>query len=187
MKAWGFAATAVVVLMVLGPVQADEQEQQSVQHLPTVPLIKVLDAVSKNTGLTFAMDQRATPAVVIGQLPLKKLSYEQLLLVLHNNGMAAVRSSGAVNVIPVAYVHQSGLPIIDASSRDIHDEEWVMRVVELKHSDAKMFVPILRPMLPQQGHMVANVEANSLVIVARFATLNRLVSVIETLDQNAAQ
>ena len=186
MKAWGVAATAAVFLLVLGPAQADEHKQQNGQHLPTVPLVKVLDAVAENTGFTFAVDRSAIPAVVIGQLPLKKLGYEQLLLVLRNNGLAAVRSSGAINIIPVNVVRQQGLPIVDANSVDIHDEEWVMRVIEVDHSNATMYVPILRPMLPQQAHMVANADANSLVIAARFATLKRLVNVVETLDQNAA-
>ncbi len=176
----------VSCLMVATSAVADDRKNDG-HRLPSVQLETLLDAVSKNTDLRFAVDHQVPSSVVTGQLGLRDMNYEELLLVLRNNAMAAVRSGGVVNIVPVAVVRQVGVPIIDEDARDIHAEEWVMRVVEVEHSAAKMYVPIMRPLLPKQGHMVANIDANSLIIVARYATLQRIVSLIETLDQTAGR
>ncbi len=191
MKTWGLLLLGVMLAL---PVQAAtedaEKKGQLEQRLPTVPLVAVLDAVKKNTKLEFAIDHGAPAAVVIGQLQLRSLDYEKLLLVLRNNALAAVKSSGVVNILPVSTIRQTGLPIIDTSNMDAanqntHDEEWVMGVHSVEHAAATMFVPIMRPLLPQQAHMVAHADSNTILIVSRYATLKQIVSLVTTLDQGA--
>jgi general secretion pathway protein D len=52
----------------------------------------------------------------------------------------------------------------------------------VKNISAPQLVPILRPLVPQQGALSALPQSNSLVIVDRFANLRRIEGLIRTLD-----
>ncbi len=50
---------------------------------------------------------------------------------------------------------------------------------------AGFLVPILRPLVPQWGHLAAMVCSNDLVIVERFASVRRLETIIKAMDTGA--
>jgi len=156
------------------------------QWLPKTQLLEVLNAVSRSSDQVFAIDDHVQATIVLGQLKPKGLSYDDLLLVLRNNGLAALASDGVVNIIPVRRIRQNGLPLFLDDNDTAHGQEWVTRIVKVKHTSATMFVPILRPLLPQPAHMVAHKESNSLLIVARFDNLQRLVAIIRAMDHQEA-
>lgn len=47
---------------------------------------------------------------------------------------------------------------------------------------APLLVPILRPLIPQFGHLAASKCTNDLILVDRFANTKRLESIIQALD-----
>jgi general secretion pathway protein D len=177
----------VFAALLCSPAQADINLSESQQHwLPTTPLLDVLHAVSRSTRQVFAIDDHVKASVVLGQLKTKSMSYDQLLLVLRNNGLAAFETEGVVNIIPAARIRQVGLPLLLDDDATAHGQEWVMRIVELEHVRATMLVPILRPLVPQQGHMVAHTESNTLLIVSSFDNVRRLSEVIRAMDHQAS-
>lgn len=52
----------------------------------------------------------------------------------------------------------------------------------IKIINAAQLVPILRPMIPQSGHLAAYPDRNALVIVDRSANVRRLVEVVKILE-----
>jgi len=48
-------------------------------------------------------------------------------------------------------------------------------------------VPILRPLLPQAGHLAANAHSNTLTIVARYGNMRRIVALIRSYDRETSQ
>lgn len=169
------------------PVFAGEEAQSPQQQLPTVPLIDVLESVSKKTGLVFVVDKSVDADVVVGQLEPRRLDYSTLLVVLRNNQMAAVEYENVVSVINVVKVRQYPLPVLHDKDDSVDDEQWVTMVVKVQNATATQFVPILRPMIPQQGHMVAHSESNTLSIVDRYGNVKRLLELIQTMDYETTQ
>ena len=169
------------------PVFAAEEQQARAQELPTVPLMDVLNAVSKKTGQLFVVDRRVDAEVVVGQLELKRLDYSTLLLVLRNNNMAAVKYDDAINIVNVATIRQYPLPVLYEKDESIGDEEWVTMVIEVQNATAAMFVPILRPMLPKPGLLVAHPDSNTLTIVDRYGNVERVLELIRKLDYLTTQ
>jgi general secretion pathway protein D len=169
------------------PVFAAQEQQAPAQELPAVPLMDVLKAVSKKTGQLFAVDRRVDAEVVVGQLELGRLDYSTLLVVLRNNNMAAVKYDDVISIVNVATIRQYPLPVLYEKDESIDDEEWVTMVVEVQNAAATMFVPILRPMLPQPGHMVAHPDSNTLTIVDRYGNVERVLKLIRKLDYLTTQ
>jgi general secretion pathway protein D len=59
----------------------------------------------------------------------------------------------------------------------------VTRVIEIKHVAAAQLVPILRPLVPPQGHMAAYPQSNMLIVSDRASNISRLVDIINRIDQ----
>ena len=64
----------------------------------------------------------------------------------------------------------------------IDDDTWVAMVYQVENAEATMFVPILRPMVPKNGHLVAHPASNSLVIADSYANIHKLITIVKTLD-----
>ena len=168
-------------LLVL-PVLAADDEQTEWHHLPRVQLMDVLEAVHKKTGKSFVVDRSVDADIVVGLADPRKMDYETLLIVLRNNEMAAVEYRGATSIVDVDRVRQYPLPVIYAEDDAIADEEWVTMLIAVENAPATMFVPILRPMLPKQGHLVAHADSNMLTIVDRYANVRRVLQLIRKMD-----
>ena len=66
------------------------------------------------------------------------------------------------------------------------DSEWVAKVIPLHSVSAAYLVPILRPLVPQQGHLAALPCVNTLTIVADFANVRRIETMLQSLDVGPA-
>ncbi len=62
------------------------------------------------------------------------------------------------------------------------DHEIVTRILGAKNISVTQLVPILRPMIPQYGHLAALPCVNKLIMVDTYANVRRIESVIEALD-----
>ncbi len=74
-------------------------------------------------------------------------------------------------------------PVRTRLNRSMADDEWVTAVVEVKHVPASSFVPILRPLLPQNAHLVAHSASNQLVVVASVANARRISELVKVMDR----
>lgn len=193
MKTALFAGLVAAVLSGIGGI-ACAQEQKSklspggtygVVTLPTTPLDEILDAVGRKSGIRFVTEARVSPNIVTGQLRAKDLNYATLLTVLANNGLAAVTIGDVVSIVPLNTIRQYPLPVLTEADASIADQEWVTMVYQLERVPAKELVPIVRPILPQAGHLAANPSSNSILLVDRYANVKRVIDIIGHLEEHA--
>jgi general secretion pathway protein D len=146
-----------------------------------VPFSKLIAAVAKKTGKKFIVDPRVHgEAGIVGQ-DTSNVSYSDLLTILHVYGYTAIESGGYVSVVPDAVARQVPTPQITGKETR-PDAEFVTKVITVKSVPATQLVPILRPMIPQMGHLAALPCVNKLIYVDTFANLQRLQAIIEALD-----
>lgn len=186
---------AVVVLLVAsighaGLALADEG-QSSEQSAPamheTVELKDLLDVVARKSGSDFLIDRRVPAEVVVGTVKLRDVDYAMFLTVLRNNGLAAVPADNVIRVIPVNSVRQYKLPILQASDGAIPGDAWVTRILKVENTNAVRLVPLLRPMIQQAGHLVADSDSNKLIVVAPYGVTEQLVEIVAEVDAPAGR
>lgn len=192
MKHAGFIAFAPVLALLAGPAYSGESEdkrqsQEAAQtaSFPKAPLDALLDAVGKKSGRTFLVQAEVPSTVVVGQPRAKDATYSMLLKILRNNHLAAATAGDTTSIVPVNKIRQYPLPLLFEDDESIDGEEWVTRVLRLEKASATQMVPIMRPLLPQQGHLAAHSESNMLVIVDRYANVRRVVGIIAEIDSAA--
>ncbi|MDJ0710415.1 MAG: hypothetical protein QNJ14_08500 [Woeseiaceae bacterium] len=182
---------AIVVLTValagyggaLAAEQGQAPKQSGPAKHPTVELSELLDAVARKSGKEFLIDLRAPEEVVVGTIDIRDVDYGHLLTVLRNNGLAAAGSSKAVRIVPVAVIRQYELPTLRDNNDAIHEDEWVTRLLEPRNAVAPRLVALLRPLVPQAGHLFAEADSNLLIVVAPYGVTQQLVDVVNEIDQ----
>ena len=173
---------AVALLTLVAALSAGAQSEASAAPREgAVPLANLIAAVAKRTSKTFIVDPRVQgEAVLIGGDP-AKVDYAELLSVLQVHGFAVVSSGDVVRVIPEANVRQQ--PLAYVTGKESHpDAEYVTKTFTLKNVPAVQLVPLLRPLLPQQGHLVAFPCINTLMIVDTFGNVQRIAKLVQALD-----
>ncbi len=146
-------------------------------------LESVIGWVAEQTGKNFIVDPRVKSKVtIISGKPLNKDEvYQVFLSVLEVHGFAAVPSGDVIKIIPDVNAKQSGVPVARPGHRGKGDE-MITQVIQLENVPAAQLVPILRPLIPQQGHMVAYPPSNVLIISDRAVNIERISEIIDRID-----
>jgi general secretion pathway protein D len=152
-------------------------------NLKDADISAVIGTISEITGKNFIVDPRVKGKItIISSRPMESDEvYQVFLSVLDVYGFSAVPSGKVVKIIPDANAKQIAVPTTDDDSPGRGDE-FVTRVIELRNVSAAQLVPILRPLVPQQGHLAAYVPSNMLIIADRASNINRLVNLINRID-----
>ena len=154
----------------------------------SMELHALLQAYTSRSGKRFTVHRDAPATVAVGNIDLKSLNLPMLQRVLANNGLAARSTDEGINVVPDSDVRARGLRVTTEKDSGISPDEWVTEIWQLKHISAIPLVPVLRPMVPQQGHLAAvSDDSNSLIIVDRYANVRRLARIVAELDRPGRQ
>lgn len=173
-------------ILLLCALAANVQVSATDAALPpgAVPLASLIATVAKKTGTKFVLDPRVRADVTLIGEKSSSVSYDELLTILDTYGFVAVKSGGYVLVLPDAYTREEQLPVVSGDER-LPDNQAVTAVIHVKSLPAGFLVPILRPLVPQWGHLAAMVCSNDLVIVERFASVRRMETIIKAMDTGA--
>jgi general secretion pathway protein D len=146
---------------------------------------QIIQAVSEVTGKNFIIDPRVNAKVTM--LSATAMSpaafYEAFLAVLQVYGYVAVPAGKVIKIIPNTDARQ--LPSIDLpNSVSSNSDEIVTQIITMKNISAAQLVPLLRPLIPQQGHLAAYPNGNMLIISDRASNVSRVMKIIERMDES---
>lgn len=153
-------------------------------NLKDADINALIGTVAEVTGKNFIVDPRVKGKVtVISSRPMESDEvYQVFLSILKVHGFAVVPGDAVEKIVPDVSAKQDSIP--NASSREPGiGDEMVTRVVQVDHVAAAQLVPILRPLVPQQGHLAAYPDTNVLIISDRAENVTRLVSIIQRIDK----
>jgi len=178
-----FSLGMTVALSVAMPTPAAAQEGTFTLNLKNADIQSLIQTVSRQSGRNFVVDPRVKARVtVISSTPLDADElYETFLSVLQVHGYAAVPSGDLVKIVPDVNAKQGPVPAYssDASNSD----QLVTQVIKVQNVPAAQLVPILRPLVPQQGHLAAYAATNTLIVTDRASNIGRLITIIDGIDR----
>ena len=178
---------ALVPALLLSPVlyavpMADGET--TMLNLENTDINTLISTIADKTGKNFIVDPRVKGKVtIISHQPLTREEvYQTFLSILEVHGFAAVPSDGVVKIVPDATAKQSSIRTASVGSPGRGDE-LVTRVVMVDYVNAMQLVPILRPLIPQQGHMAAFPSSNVLIVSDRADNIARIIQLIKRIDR----
>ncbi len=144
----------------------------------------LISTVAEVSNKNFIVDPRVKGKVtVISSRPMNSDEvYQVFLSILKVHGFAAVPSGEVIKIIPDVNAKQEDIPTTTESEPGVGDE-MVTRVIQVDNVAAAQLVPILRPLVPQQGHLAAYPATNVLIISDRASNVERLFTIIRRIDQ----
>src|SRR5580658_6050268 len=148
-------------------------------------LSQIIQAVAEVTGKNFIIDPRVNAKVtMLSATPMSPAQfYEAFLAVLQVYGYVAVPAGKVIKIIP--NTDQRQVPANDLpSSVSSTSDEIVTQVITLKNVSAAQLVPMLRPLLPQYAQLAPYASGNMLIISDRASNVNRLIRIIERIDES---
>jgi general secretion pathway protein D len=172
----------VVSLHWLLPVAA--QADNLTLNLRDAEIQTLIDLVAEETGTNFIVDPRVRGrvSVVSGRPVARDELYDLFLGVLKVYGFAAVPSGAATKIVPDVQAKQAEVPNLFAQER-LRADEIVTHVIQTEYVSAAQLVPILRPLVPQGGHLAAATETNSLIVSDTVANVRRIRELVARIDQ----
>lgn len=160
--------------------------QQITLNFKDMDIQLLIDTVAEVTGKTFIVDPRVKGNVtVVSPQPMDRDEvYKTFLSILSVHGFAAITNNGVVKIVPESVAKSHDTPIYSGLKQSAGDE-LITQVVRVEHVSAGQLVPLLRPLIPQQGHLVAYPANNTLVISDHANNVQRLLRIIRRIDQAA--
>jgi general secretion pathway protein D len=174
-----------------GAPQMPSREQASQDGATITPNYKdadinqIIQAVGEVTGKNFIIDPRVNAKVtMLSSTPMSpEAFYQAFLSVLQVYGYAAVPAGKVTKIIPNTDVRQS--PSLDLPQNvSSTSDEIVTQIITMKNISASQLVPLLRPLIPQQGHLAAYQAGNMLIISDRASNVSRIMRIIERMDES---
>jgi len=159
------------------------QQGQITLNFSDADINTVIEAVSKFTGQNFIIDPRVKGKVtIISQRPMSADQvYQVFLSVLKVHGFAAIPGPDVVKIVPDVNAKQDAIDTLGAARGDSGDD-LVTQIIEVRHVDANQLVPILRPLVPQRGHLASVPSSNVIIIADTAANIARLTAIIHRID-----
>ena len=164
--------------------QLSQPQQRITPNFKDADITQIAEAVAAATGKNFIMDPRVRAQVtMLSSTPMSPEGfYQAFLSILAVYDFIAVPDGNVVKILPDANARQ--MPSIDLPDHvSATSDEIVTQVIDVKNVNAAQLVPILRPMIPQYGHLAAYPAGNILIISDRASNVNRMIRIIRRIDQ----
>ena len=161
--------------------QAAEEQTWTI-NIKNAELKEFVTQVADITGKTFVVDPRIKGNVtVISSTAMDKDAvYALFLSVLRVHNFIAMPSGDVIRITPNAQGRQTPGP--QGALNEVAPEELVTRVVAAQNVESAELVKILRPIMPQYGHLAAVAKPNVVIISDHADNMIRLLSIIEQID-----
>ena len=156
-------------------------------NLKNADIREFVTQVSTITGKSFIIDPRVKGNVtVISSASITAPGvYELFLSVLRVHGYAAVPNGDVIKIVQQVLAKQSSNP------RDFFNnqvsEELITSVIPVRNSPAADLVKVLRPLIPQYGHIAGIDSPNALIISDHAENVARMAKMIERIDVSENQ
>lgn len=187
---WGRQWPCVLLLgLVFGfGIQAHANEDEGITlNFQDADLKEVVALVSQETGVNFIVDPRVRgDLTIVSQTPVDSDGlYQVFLSALKIHGFATVPTPEGVRIIPHARARQDSVPSGDEATRGL-GEQVVTRAIAVEHVQANEMVPVLRPLVPQDGHLAAYAGSNTLIVSDTAANVDRIEAIVDRVDRDTS-
>ncbi|MDE3132164.1 MAG: hypothetical protein KGL16_13525, partial [Acidobacteriota bacterium] len=170
------------------PASADAGGPTITPNYKDADLSQIIQAVSEVTGKNFIVDPRVNAKVtMLSSTPMSPSAfYQAFLSVLQVYGYVAVPAGKVIKIIPNIDARQ--FPSVDLPhALSATSDELVTQIITVKNINAAQLVPLLRPLIPQYGHLAAYPGGNMLIISDRASNVDRIMRIVARMDQESDQ
>jgi general secretion pathway protein D len=170
-------------VMWLSPSLAMAEQDLITINMKDADITTFITDIGQMTGKAFIIDPRVKGKVtIISQHPMTKDEvYQVFISTLNVHGFTAVKANGITKIVPVGNVKEDVMKF--ASERTPgYGDEYVTRVLQLDQVSAQDILPLVKPMMAKEAHLVAYAPSNVLIVIDRADNVERIATIIKQID-----
>ena len=158
---------------------ANQQQDSWTINLKGADIREFIDQVAQISGQTFIVDPRVKGQVSVVSSTALNLSevYQLFLSVMATHGFSVITQGEQARIVPNAEAKA------EADSGRAAPDRLETRLIQVQHGSATELIPLIRPLVPQYGHLAAVTSANAIIISDRSANIQRIEDLLRQLDQ----
>ncbi|WP_285962399.1 type II secretion system secretin GspD [Pseudomonas tohonis] len=165
------------------PVSDATSEERWTINMRDADIQDFTELVAGISGQTLVLDPRVKGQVtVISESPLTLSEVYQLFLsVMSTHGYSVIAQGNQARIVP------------DIDGRSVANspvgsgpETLETRLLQVQQTPVNELLPLIRPLVPQNGHLAAIPSSNSLIVSDKRANIERLIALINQLDRAGA-
>lgn len=151
-------------------------------NLKNADIREFITQVSAITGRSFIVDPRVKGNVTIISSTSMDADdvYQLFLSVLRVHGYASVPAGSVERIVQQVLAKQSGSDLDFDPSAD--GEELITQVLPVKNTDPNELVKVLRPLIPQYGHIAPITQPNAVIVSDHASNIERMAEIIRRID-----
>ncbi len=162
---------------------ADGSEERWTINMRDADIQDFTELVAGISGQTLVLDPRVKGQVtVISESPLTLSEVYQLFLsVMSTHGYSVIAQGNQARIVP------------DIEGRSVANsplgsgpETFETRLIQVQQTPVNELLPMIRPLVPQNGHLAAIPSSNALIVSDKRANIERLITLITQLDRAGA-
>ncbi|WP_232301134.1 type II secretion system secretin GspD [Gilvimarinus agarilyticus] len=178
---------ALLVVSLALPTAVMSAEQTWTVNFKDSDIQEVIKFIAEATGKTIVIDPKVRGQVkVISNAPVNGDElYGLFLSILDVHGFTAVENGEVVRIVPNRDARSLAIPTQEPSSNASAQDTYMTQVVQLDNISAAKLLPVLRPLVPQHGHISAYDPSNAIIVTDTRANIDRLLKVIAQIDKAA--
>ncbi|MES2826306.1 MAG: hypothetical protein V4732_22115 [Pseudomonadota bacterium] len=146
----------------------------------TMTLNDVANYVERGLKAKIIVGRNYADKEVLINLSKGSLSYDQLLTQLNINGFTAYRSKDYIQIVATRDARQYSIPVAEEGKTYLNDE-YVTDFLKTEKSCTLKVLGLLRPLVPQYGHLSSYRNAHTILIVDTYSNIQRIKLAIKKL------
>lgn len=172
-------------------------QEKHILNVKDADIRALIAQVASITGQNYVIDPKVKGknVTVISSTPMTSDEiYNLFLSVLKVHGYAAVQTGSIIKIVPSITAKQEGDSLSDGVGESIAgsapnadiiatSDGLVTRILRVDNVAAAQLVPILRPLVPQYGHLAAYPDTNVIIITDSAANIERITGIIKQIDR----
>lgn len=165
-------------------VEEDDGQSRVALNFQDIDIPVLARFVSELTNKNFIVDEKVRGKVTVIS-PTKVTPEEAYTIfqsVLQVKGFTTVPSGGVIKIMASREAKQAGLPTVYNGSLAAAGDEFITRLVPLRHVSASDMASTLQPMVATDGLVLAYAPTNSLILTDSAPNIRRLLGIVEELD-----
>jgi general secretion pathway protein D len=169
------------------PAMVMSAEQTWTVNFKDSDIQEVIKFIAEATGKTIVIDPKVRGQVkVISNAPVNDDElYGLFLSILDVHGFTAVENGEVVRIVPNRDARSLPIPTQQSNPNASAQDTYMTQVVQLENISAAKLLPVLRPLVPQHGHISAYDPSNAIIVTDTRANIQRLLTVIGQIDKSA--
>jgi len=173
----------VLTVLLMSSYTAYAEDDLITLNMKDADITTFITDMGQLTGKAFIIDPRVKGQVtIVSQHPMTRdEAYHVFISTLNVHGFTAVKANGVTKIVPVVNVKEDVMKFASDSAPG-HGDEYVTRVLKLDQVSAQEILPLVKPMVAKEAHLVAYAPSNVLIVIDRADNVERIATLINKID-----